>query len=262
MANFKVVHASSNENADDIIFAHAAALAVAGRGELVSLHAHDGKSWVFPDVESTLRHWGTYARLPFEPIEHSCCEDPIETLLDGLRQVKPNLIVTGSHQKRGVRLLLEGSVSRAVVANANVPVLVLPIGGHGIVDPTTGLIGIERVLIPVDSDEASDRALAQVGELLERLEIDNVDIYLLHVGEGDSLESSLCPERSGWRCHRLQREGRLEDVINQVCGEIGIDLVVMPTRGANSVRDVLFGTNTEHTLNKASAPLLVIPPAA
>jgi nucleotide-binding universal stress UspA family protein len=256
---FKVLHASSYEAADRSIFAHAAAIALASRGDLVSLHANDGEEGEKPNLDATLAGWGAAPSFKYERIDHNCCDDPVDTLLDGIRAARPNLIVTGSHGKHGWQLLSEGSVSQAVVANADAPVLVLPIGGRGMVDETTGILGLRRVLVPVEDDSMSDAAMEAIVDLFERLDVDDLDIYLLHVGEGDALDSSLFPEHDGWRGHRLQREGLLSDAILEVCTEQGIDLVVMPTRGANSLRDIFLGTNTEQALQQAVCPLLALP---
>jgi nucleotide-binding universal stress UspA family protein len=258
--NFKVLHASSSDAADAIIFAHAAAIARATGGELISLHATVGTEvGERPDLNETTRGWDASSAIEYVRVDHRCCDDPVDTLLDGIRSAEPNLVVTGSHGKHGWKLLAEGSVSQAVVANSDVPVLVLPIGGRGMVDLSTGLIGLRRVLVPVATDAMADLAMATIVELFEKLGVDDLDIFLLHVGEGDVLESSLFPEREGWRGHRLERSGSVSAAIVEVCSERGVDLVVMPTRGPDSIRDIFLGTNTEKTLQATPCPLLALP---
>ncbi|QOY92765.1 universal stress protein [Massilia sp. UMI-21] len=51
--------------------------------------------------------------------------DPAEAIVDTARQQHCDLIVMGSHGRRGLSRLLAGSVTQAVLANAPVPVMVL-----------------------------------------------------------------------------------------------------------------------------------------
>lgn len=256
---FTVVHAANFEEEDRFVFGHAAAFAFATRGKLVALHADDGTGPATADgIVSTVADWGI-TDVQLEVISHACCDDPVDTLLDGLRALSPDLVVVGSHQKRGIRLLAEGSISQAMLANAGAPVLVVPLSGRGIVDAETGLLGIRRVLVPVESDDTADRALAWLTDVMERLGVDDLDIFVMHVGQGDVLDSTLFPERPGWRGHRLQREGSLPAAIEETAEERGIDLIVMPTRGSDSLMDVFSGTNTEKTMRIAHRPLLALP---
>ncbi len=51
----------------------------------------------------------------------------------------------------------------------------------------------------------------------------------------------------------------LEDEIKTVVNKENIDLVIMGTQGATGAKEILFGSNTVHVLNKAIVPVLAIP---
>jgi nucleotide-binding universal stress UspA family protein len=51
----------------------------------------------------------------------------------------------------------------------------------------------------------------------------------------------------------------LVDEINQQVDEKNIDLVVMGTQGATGAKEILFGSQTIHTIKKAKCPVLAIP---
>lgn len=51
----------------------------------------------------------------------------------------------------------------------------------------------------------------------------------------------------------------LTDEIDLLVAKHNIDLIIMGTKGASGVREVLFGTNTVHTIKKAKCPVLAIP---
>ena len=52
---------------------------------------------------------------------------------------------------------------------------------------------------------------------------------------------------------------QLTDEIKDVVKSKEIDLIVMGTKGASGVKEVLFGTNTIHTIQKVKCPILAIP---
>jgi nucleotide-binding universal stress UspA family protein len=55
------------------------------------------------------------------------------------------------------------------------------------------------------------------------------------------------------------REGKPEAVIVETAEKLGIDLIVICTDGRDNIMDFVTGTITEHVINHASCPLLVIP---
>lgn len=51
----------------------------------------------------------------------------------------------------------------------------------------------------------------------------------------------------------------LTDEINQMVEEKDIELVIMGTQGATGAKEILFGSQTMHTIKKATCPVLAIP---
>ena len=56
----------------------------------------------------------------------------------------------------------------------------------------------------------------------------------------------------------LLREGKPEKVIVEVAEQLGADLIVICTDGRDNVMDFVTGTITEHVINAATCPVLVI----
>jgi len=54
-------------------------------------------------------------------------------------------------------------------------------------------------------------------------------------------------------------EGKPAKKIVKVAEKLGVDLIVMATDGRDSIKDFVTGTITEHVINHASCPVLVIP---
>jgi nucleotide-binding universal stress UspA family protein len=55
------------------------------------------------------------------------------------------------------------------------------------------------------------------------------------------------------------REGKPAKKIVKVAGKLGVDLIVMATDGRDNIKDFVTGTITEHVINHAPCPVLVIP---
>ena len=55
------------------------------------------------------------------------------------------------------------------------------------------------------------------------------------------------------------REGKPEKIIVETAEKLGIDLIVICTDGRDNIMDFVTGTITEHVINHASCPVLVIP---
>lgn len=51
----------------------------------------------------------------------------------------------------------------------------------------------------------------------------------------------------------------LTDEVKEVCGEKGIDLIIMGTKGATGAEKILFGSNAVFMMRKVSTPLIVVP---
>ena len=57
----------------------------------------------------------------------------------------------------------------------------------------------------------------------------------------------------------MLREGKPQTIIVETAEKIGIDLIVICTDGRDNIKDFVTGTITEHVINHASCPVLVIP---
>jgi len=100
----------------------------------------------------------------------------------------------------------------------------------------------ERKMLRVSVDEQKKKykqiAIASKKEMkvaMEKLHADDIEIqYMLHGGDP-------------------------ADTIVAVAAEQEADLIVMCTDGRDSIKDFVSGTITEHVINHASCPVLVVP---
>jgi nucleotide-binding universal stress UspA family protein len=56
----------------------------------------------------------------------------------------------------------------------------------------------------------------------------------------------------------LLHSGKPENAIVEVAEQLGTDLIVIGTDGRDNVMDFIVGTTTEHVINAASCPVMVV----
>lgn len=234
----------------------AAALAVAADARLVSVYASEGiTTRELPHPERLADTWG--ATLRHEEMAHTCCDDATNTLLDALDRVKPELVVVGTHRRSALAQIFTGSVGESVARNTRVPTLFVPLDGPGLASAETGRVEIENILVPAGDSHSVRVALQHVAWLAETLKLRDVDVVLIHVGEGEMPSLDVLPE--GLRIRRRMVSGSLEDALAREHDTLSKCLFVMATRGHDEFGDTLLGSHTERVVRRISCPLLSVP---
>src|SRR5688500_12975778 len=114
-----IAHTTDLSGTDEIAFEHAVALAERSGSRLVSIHActaFDAERKL-PPASNLLARWGRPHSLDHERIQHQCCDDTADTLLDALLRLKPDLVVSATHARTGLDRMLRGSVAEGVARN-------------------------------------------------------------------------------------------------------------------------------------------------
>jgi nucleotide-binding universal stress UspA family protein len=190
-----------------------------------------------------------------------------------------DLIVMGTHGRRGLRALVLGSVAAEVVREA--PCAVLTVRKDGDVGP----VDVRRILVPFDFSDYSREALSSAIDVAESA---GAKIELLHIVEdrfhpafyGPFFQSVYDMEPDIEQ--RSQRHLREEiavldagDIVTKVTAFGGhpardisryaerneIDLVVMSTHGLTGIEHFLMGSVAEKTVSHAPCPVLTVKPA-
>jgi nucleotide-binding universal stress UspA family protein len=257
----KIAHAAALTDEDVVPFEHGVALARASGGKLFSIHAKQGDEGAAKllDATAVLEGWGDSATtIDSEGVTHDCCDDPVDTLLDALSKLQPDLVIAATHQREGIARALVGSRAEAIAHNVSVPTLLLPVGAKGFVSRDDGAIDLRRILVPLGDDaeaKAAVEAAVAIGRMADAKE---VELVLLHVGgEADTPDVTL-PDIAGWKVSRVDVSRRnLEDAILEQAEDAC--LVVMATRGHDSLGDVIRGSHTDRVLHRAHCPVLSVP---
>ncbi len=187
-----------------------------------------------------------------------------------------DLIVLGTHGRRGATRLFLGSVAEEVVRHAACPVLT----SREAADPQPPAAP-QRVLLPVDFSAPSRRIAALAAELAGRW---GATLQLLHVLELPPLPSfyGLLPDATA--LERLRQDaaeelatlaattiggdgvhwegavsrGRAAEEIVRFAAEHGGELIVMPTQGRGGFDRLLLGSTAERVLRMAACPVLTL----
>jgi len=195
------------------------------------------------------------------------------TILEYADEHGVDLIVMGSHGRRGFRRLVLGSVTAELVRHASCPVLVVR---HEPDAPAPR--DVDHIIVPVDFSPASDGALAVASELAGLLE---VPIELLHAVEPIPYVQMAYPIAVDDGEFRAHAERRLDELANRMSSSHAIrrtivvdtvegavagaaeratqPLVVMASHGHSGLARALLGSTTERLLRRAPCPVLVVP---
>ncbi|MDX1419917.1 MAG: universal stress protein [Rubricoccaceae bacterium] len=199
-------------------------------------------------------------------------EGVAEALLGYAAHHAIDLIVVGTHGRRGVAHLLFGSVAERLVREAACPVLTV----HADADPTD----VCRILVPVDFSERSDEAVRYARALAE---LDDARVDLVH-----AIETWSEPDIYGigllWyealpdiltRVRAAMRE-TAEDLLGPYAGEIhdemgspapailaaaerlSSDLIVLATHGRTGLKRFALGSVAEKVVQHAPCPVLAV----
>jgi len=235
-------------------FVHACALAAASAVRLVTVHgnAPDLDENRLPDAAVLSARWGR--PIDHERMCHECCDDVTDTVLDAIRRIGPQLVITGTHARHGIAALLHASVSEAIARNVGVPTLLVQNHGHGFVDAATGAFQLRRVLVPAGTRAEAIAGLTAARSLLDLAGIREVELVVIHASSnGDAFDLSDLPVAVA------QVHGKLEDVVVAAAHERSAGLIVMVSRGHDGVLDALRGSHTEHVIRDAGCPVLSVP---
>lgn len=183
-----------------------------------------------------------------------------------------DLIVMGSHGRRGFRRLVLGSVTAEVVRHASVPVLVVR-HEAGTEPPRE----IDRIIVPVDFSSPTGRVLEVASGLASSF---GVPMDIVHAVEPIPYVQMSYPvaiDHEEFKTH-AQRQleevaagveyagkvrthtliGLADQVIMEAAADTPAPLVVMSSHGRGGLARALLGSTTERMLRHAPCPVLVM----
>ncbi len=189
-------------------------------------------------------------------------------LLEIIQSLQPDLTVLATHGREGLSHLLLGSVTEQVVQHVFRPVLCVREPDHG------SALSYRRIVVPTDLSLASRLAFPMAALFARTFE---AEVLGVHVVPSPSLAtlsgvpplelptmpteaavwSFFQPDFPGLDVTAQVHTGSVWDRIVQVARVEKADLIVMSTRGHDSLADRILGSNTERVVRHAPCPVLV-----
>lgn len=180
-----------------------------------------------------------------------------------------DLIVLGTHARRGVSHLLLGSVAEEVVQIASKPVLVVSAEAAKAAAKREGPIG--NLLVAVDGTPASEPALREAIGLARYLgqQLKVVFAQDGKTGGGDGgraaavLEAAQAAARESGLEAQTQvldggRSGGIADAVVAEAGAWPARMIVLGTHGSQGLERLLVGSVAEAVLHRAAVPVLLV----
>jgi len=192
-------------------------------------------------------------------------------ILERIRETRPDLTVMATHRGGAIAHSLLGSVTESVVQRACCPVLAVREPAHG--RPT----GYRRIVVPTDLSLASRRAFPMASCLARTF---GAEVIAVHVtaaaplatlsgipvqGGLDEAKSSpteasvwafMQPEFDGLGVTAEVHQGAVWERVCDVAREEHADLILMSTRGHDSIATRIVGSNTTRVVRHAPCPVL------
>ncbi len=199
--------------------------------------------------------------------------DPADLILKFAHKEGVDLIVMGSHGRRGLDRFLTGSVTARVWRKAHCPVLAVrkPIQKFGC-QASDGGLEIKGILLASDFSDHAHHAFNYALSLATEY---HAELTLLHVLEdiprGKELECETTlmvreleaplpsGARNGCTIKSIVRLGKPYWEIIQLATESQTDLIVMGVRGRGALDMAVFGSTTQRVLQLGPCPVLSVP---
>lgn len=182
-----------------------------------------------------------------------------------------DLIVVGTHGRRGIDRLMLGSIAEGVLRRAACPVLCV---GHEPPSP----IGIARILVAVDDSEqagwAADLARRFAGSFRAQVAlahvvpfalpvepgygmvVDHADEILMNAGKEFLSKFYWC--QGGSPPTRIVRQGPAAQEILVAAREWKADLIVLGTHSRRGLSRLLLGSTAEAVVRQSACPVLCV----
>lgn len=185
-----------------------------------------------------------------------------------------DLIVMGTHARRGVERLLLGSLAREIVRAAPVPVLTVRVGGAS---ARIGERPLRKILVPLDGSRPARGALRWAARIARRAGATVEVVYLVDrirfpsgvspvgLGERDrawgrrlTTAAVRLLRRAGVASRAIVRKGVPAEEIVARARETEVDLIAMGTHGRRGLGRFLVGSTAEEVLRRSPVPVLTV----
>jgi nucleotide-binding universal stress UspA family protein len=207
--------------------------------------------------------------------------DVHQGILDHAEALGADLLILGSHGRKGVQRLLLGSVTERLLRKVTCPVMVVPSGAPDAA--RDGLVRFKRILCPVDFSDASLTALTYALSIAQESDATLTVMHAVDIppelseymppadfnldairttAVANSLERlrELIPDSARTFCtvETTVVEGAAYRQVLKVAADRHSDLIVMGVHGRGALDLFFFGSNTARVTRATTCPVLVL----
>jgi nucleotide-binding universal stress UspA family protein len=210
--------------------------------------------------------------------------NPARAVPTAAKEAGAQVLLIGTHSRKGLRRWLQGSVAERVAEGTRIPVLVMPMGSDGVA-PEAELAALGHVLVAVDVHREAEKVVRGALEATVAFKNQKVDVTLLTVAEVpeyptlqadddmvtgflDALSADAEAQLDGLEAQyggdvdHLRHEVRVGDPDEQIlnaASEFKSRLIVVGTHGRDEAPLLQLGSTTAYVIRNADVSVLVIP---
>lgn len=270
-----ILHPTDFSAASELAFAHALAVALANRADLTILHvARDEEQDIpwheFPSVRQTLEQWGilaagsrqsdVLAETGIRVDKRIAVGKNVVSAVAELAELGSfDLLVMGTNGGGWPTLLSPSSSSIAVAKQAQLPSLFVKDQTRSCVDPKTGHVSLNHVLLAVDGNPDIQAAIDRTATMLGNVGGSHAHVTLLHVGPDSQFPQVDLPAAGDIHWSRLSRSGHAATEITQHAAALSADLIVMMPPHSKPLWELIAGNTVQQVLKNAPCPVFTMP---
>ena len=199
---------------------------------------------------------------------------PDQQIVKTAEEENCDLILMGSHGGGRIKNILLGSTTHNVIRKTDIPVLIEKYEEIKEGDLTAvSNQKFDDILLPIDFSDSTNEVL----DIVEKMTVPSEKITLISIIErSDSLEElqekkekvrsklaqvqeKLTAEDIDSKYEIEVRQGEPADNIVAIAEEKENNLIIMPTRGQGSIKELLIGSTAEQVAKKSPIPVLLVP---
>ena len=197
--------------------------------------------------------------------------DVYDQIKQAIEVVQPELVVMGTHGRRGLERWFMGSTTEKLMRHSPVPLLTISASGEKVAVPQ-----FRRILVTTDFSDGTPDALAYAFSAAQENESEITLLHVVHDVSADmsskyrdsliagirkQLDDVVPAEAKNW-CEIVTRveTGVPYRIILKTLEDEKIDLLVMNIHGKGMLDRALLGSTAERVVRAASCPVMLIPP--
>ena len=186
---------------------------------------------------------------------------PAQAIVDTANKIDADVIIMGTHGRRGWRRAILGSVTENVVRATDRPLMSVPASLA-----TPGGPKIATILCPVNFTEIGRQALEEAVMLAAAFDADLLVVYVADLA-GQSLLTHLEHDFAAWvestvrqRCRYSQfvARGDAAEQVLKIAEQTGTDLIVIGAQHQLFFDTTVIGTTTERVVRFARQPVWTV----